>query len=79
MKNSFFKNNDWEGDWENYYWDLFKAYFLVHYTSLEGGIAKLTKLKQAIKDPLLNMLSFSSYVIGGFNNTSAETLEKEFK
>jgi len=51
----------------------------MHYTRLEGGIIKLTRLKQVTKDPLLNMLGFGFYVMGNSNNISAETPEEEFK
>ena len=48
----------------------------MHYTKLKGGIIKLTRPKQAIRDLLFNMLSFSFYIIGSFNNIFIETLKK---
>jgi len=58
---------------------LLKAYFLAHYTSLKRGATKLTKLRPALRDPLLNMLSLSSKSIGNTNSSFTETPEEEFK
>ena len=51
-------------------------YFLIYYTKLKKGIIKLIKPKQAIRDPLFNIFSFSFYIIGNFNNIFIKTLKK---
>ena len=48
----------------------------MHYIKLEENIIKLTRPKQAIRDPLFNIFSLGSYVMGSFNNIFIETPKK---
>jgi len=58
---------------------LLKAYFLAHYTSLEGGATKPIKSRPAPKDPLFNMLSLGFKSTDNGNSSFTKTLKEEFK